>query len=156
MARVLEKSEPMQNNLGLAVGMKVDVKPKTIFTLPGVPEEMKGMFNANIAPIIKSHSTSVLLAKTYKITMIWKDFFPLYREMKRDYPEMYIKNASTPPIEEENRNNVHTIKVDFVLEAPSREKAVKKMEDFLKDYNQRIRAVGGGKIELFQREGKES
>jgi molybdenum cofactor synthesis domain-containing protein len=152
MARVLEKSESMQNQFGFAVGMKVEVAAKTICTLPGVPEEMKGMFNAHIAPMIKSHATSVLLAKTYNISMIWKDFFPLFREMQRDYPEMYIKNASTPPVEGENRNNVHTIKVYFVLEALTQEEAVKKMEAFLNDYRQRIQAVGGGRIELLPRE----
>jgi len=79
--------------------------------------------------------------------MVWRDFFPLYREMQRDYPDTYIKNAATPPVEGEDRNKVHTIKVDFVLEAPTVEEAEAKMSEFLADYMSRIEAVGGGKMD---------
>ncbi|MFX0101807.1 MAG: hypothetical protein ACFFCS_19740, partial [Candidatus Hodarchaeota archaeon] len=45
MARILEGSKPMKNTIGFAVGMALEVCGKTILTLPGVPDEMKGMFN---------------------------------------------------------------------------------------------------------------
>ena len=83
--------------------MAVEVGGKTICTLPGVPDEMKSMFDAHIAPMIKSESNTVFLARTYNISMIWKDFFPLYRQMQADYPDIYIKNAATPPVEGEDR-----------------------------------------------------
>lgn len=130
MARVLEGSKPLQNPVGFAVGMAVEVAGKTICTLPGVPEEMKGMFDANVAPMIESESTSVFLAKTYNISMVWRDFFPLYRQMQIDYPDIYIKNAATPPVEGEDRSKVHTIKVDFVLEAATHDEAEEKMSNY--------------------------
>jgi molybdenum cofactor synthesis domain-containing protein len=150
MARILVGSKPLQNPVGFAVGMAVDVAGKTVCTLPGVPAEMKGMFDAHVAPMIESESTSVFLAKTYNISMIWKDFFPLYREMQQDYPDIYIKNAATPPVEEEDREKTHTIKVDFVLEAATHEEAVEKMEKFLADYHKRIEDVGGGRMDLIR------
>ena len=148
MARVLEGSKPLQNPVGFAVGMAVDVAGKTVCTLPGVPEEMKGMFDANVAPMIESESTSVFLAKTYNISMVWKDFFPLYRQMQIDYPEIYIKNAATPPVEGEDRSKVHTIKVDFVLEATTHEEAEEKMRNFLEDYHRHIQEIGSGRMDL--------
>jgi len=148
MARILDGSNAMQNPVGFAVGMAIDVGGKTVCTLPGVPDEMKGMFDAHVAPMIQSQATSVFLAKTYHISMIWKDFFPLYRQMQIDYPDIYIKNAATPPVEGEDRDKVHTIKVDFVLEAPTHEQAVEKMEAFLADYKKRIDELGGGEMDL--------
>jgi nicotinamide-nucleotide amidase len=147
MARVLEGSTPMHNPVGFAVGMCVEEAGKKICTLPGVPSEMKGMFDAHVAPMIEGTATSVFLARTFNVTMVWKDFFPLYREMQRDYPEMYIKNAATPPVEGEDRDKAHTIKVDFVLEAPTHEEAEAKMNGFLADYLSRIENAGGGRME---------
>ena len=150
MARVLVGSKPLQNPVGFAVGMAIDVGGKTVCTLPGVPSEMKGMFDAHVAPMIESESSSVFLAKTYNISMVWKDFFPLYREMQQDYPDIYIKNAATPPVEGEDRDKVHTIKVDFVLEASTHEEADQMMEEFLADYYRRIESVGGGRMDLIR------
>jgi molybdopterin-biosynthesis enzyme MoeA-like protein len=140
----------MQNPVGFAVGMAIEVGGKTICTLPGVPDEMKGMFNAHVAPMIQSESSSVFLAKTYNITMIWKDFFPLYRQIQIDYPDIYIKNAATPPVEGEDREKMHTIKVDFVLEGSDHEETTKQMREFLADYSSRIEAVGGGRMDLIR------
>lgn len=148
MARILEESKPMQNPVGFSVGMMLDIGGKTICTLPGVPSEMKGMFDAHIAPMIMNQTNTVFAARTYNVSMVWKDFFPLYREMQQDYPEVYIKNAATPPVEDEDRNEVHVIKVDFVLEADTPEKAEKDMEDLIADYMNRIEKAGGGEMLL--------
>jgi len=147
MARILEDSHAMQNPVGFAVGMAVDVGGKTVCTLPGVPAEMKGMFDAHVAPMIESQSTSVFYGRTYNVSMVWRDFFPVYREMQRDYPDVYIKNAATPPVEGGDRSKVHTIKVDFVLEAPTLEEAEDNMEALIGDYKSRIMAVGGGEMQ---------
>jgi molybdenum cofactor synthesis domain-containing protein len=147
MARVLEGSRPLQNSVGFAVGMCVEEAGKKICTLPGVPSEMRGMFDAHVAPMIEGTATSVFLARTYNVTMVWKEFFPVYREMQSDYPDVYIKNAATPPVEGEDRDKVHTIKVDFVLEAPAPEEAEEKMEALVGDYKSRIDAVGGGEMQ---------
>jgi molybdenum cofactor synthesis domain-containing protein len=150
MARVLNGSMSLQNPIGFAVGMAVEVGGKTICTLPGVPDEMKSMFDTHIAPMIKSESNTVFLARTYNISMIWKDFFPLYRQMQADYPDIYIKNAATPPVEGEDREKIHTIKVDFVLEASTIKEATKQLEDFLTDYYNRIVQMGGGRMDLIK------
>jgi len=150
MARILEESQPMQNPVGFAVGMKIDIGGKTVCTLPGVPSEMKGMFDAHVAPMIMSQTNTVFVARTFNVSMVWKDFFPLYRRMQVDYPDIYIKNAATPPVEDEDRDKVHTIKVDFVLEAPTFEEAQRDMENFLAVYRRRIDDLGGGEMDLIR------
>jgi len=146
MARIPEGSEPMPNQVGFSVGMMMRHMGKLVFTLPGVPPEMKGMFDVHIAPLIEEKATSKLLARTIHVHMIWKNFFPVLRELQRDYPEIYIKNASTAPAAGENRDNPHTIKVDIVIEAPTAEEATSKMDAFLTEYQKRIDAWGGGEI----------
>jgi molybdenum cofactor synthesis domain-containing protein len=148
MARILIDSNPMQNPVGFAVGMKIDIGGKTVCTLPGVPSEMKGMFDAHVAPMIMSQTNTVFVARTFNISMVWKEFFPLYRRMQLDYPDIYIKNAATPPVEDEDRDKVHTIKVDFVLEASTVDEAEASMEAFIKVYRERIKEIGSGEMEL--------
>ena len=148
MARILIDSNPMQNPVGFAVGMKIDIGGKTVCTLPGVPSEMKGMFDAHVAPMIMSQTNTVFVARTFNISMVWKEFFPLYRRMQVDYPDIYIKNAATPPVEDEDRDKVHTIKVDFVLEAHTFDEAEASMEAFIKVYRDRIKEIGSGEMDL--------
>jgi molybdenum cofactor synthesis domain-containing protein len=148
MARILEGSIAIQNPVGFAVGMIIELLGKTICTLPGVPAEMRGMFDSHVAPLIEEKSNSKFEARAINVKMVWKDFFPLYRQLQNDYPDMYIKNAATPPVEDEDRNKIQIIKVDLVLEASTVNEAKRKMESFLDDYRKRIDAVGGGEIIL--------
>ena len=78
MARILEGSLPIQNQLGFSVGMMVKEKNRLIFTFPGVPEEMKNMFNNSVAKIIEKGSLDKSLARTIVVKMVWRDFFPLF------------------------------------------------------------------------------
>jgi molybdenum cofactor synthesis domain-containing protein len=148
MARVLENSEPLQNPVGFAVGMCIEEAGKRICTLPGVPAEMKGMFDAHVAPMIQSRATSVFEARAYNVTMVWRDFFTVYNRMQKDYPDVYITNAATPPVEGEDRSNIHTIKVDLVLEGKTHEEAKAKMDALVEDYMGRIEDLDGGTMEL--------
>ena len=146
MARILEGSEGVQNHIGMSVGMKLLHNGKLIFTLPGVPQEMQGMFNEHIAPIIEAEAKHRLLGHTYGVAMVWKDFFPVYTQLQKDYPDVYIKNAATPPEAEEERSKVKEIKVDIVIQGATMEEAEKKMEVFMRDYKNRVDAAGGGTI----------
>jgi len=146
MARILEGSEGIQNHVGMSVGMKILINGKLIFTLPGVPQEMEGMFNEHIAPVIEAEAKHKLLGHTYGVSMVWKDFFPVYTQLQIDYPEIYIKNAATPPEAEEERANVKEIKVDIVVQGATKLDAEEKMEAFMAEYKRRVEAAGGGTI----------
>lgn len=53
MATLPEKTEPVNNPIGTAPGVRVDVQGTVLFALPGVPVEMEAIFNETIAPLIK-------------------------------------------------------------------------------------------------------
>ncbi len=146
MTRILEGSEAVQNRVGMSVGMKLLYNGKLIFALPGVPQEMQGMFDDGIAPVLEAEAKHKLLGHTYGVAMVWKDFFPVYTQLQKDYPEVYIKNAATPPEAEEERSKVKEIKVDIVVQGATKRDAQEKMECFMAEYKRRVDAAGGGTI----------
>jgi molybdenum cofactor synthesis domain-containing protein len=146
MARILEGSEGIQNHVGMSVGMKLHISGKLLFTLPGVPQEMQGMFDEYIAPVVEAEAKHKLLGHTYGVSMVWKDFFPVYTQLQIDYPEIYIKNAATPPEAEEERAKVKEVKVDIVVQGATKQEAEEKMEAFIIEYKRRVDAAGGGVI----------
>jgi nicotinamide-nucleotide amidase len=146
MARILDGSEAVQNSVGMSVGMKLLHMGKLIFTLPGVPQEMQGMFNEHIAPVLEVEAKHKLLGHTYGVSMIWKDFFPLYTQLQNDYPDIYIKNAATPPEAEEERSKVKEIKVDIIVQGNTMHEAEEKMTAFMAEYKHRMDEAGGGTI----------
>jgi molybdenum cofactor synthesis domain-containing protein len=146
MARILEGSVGIQNHVGMSVGMKLLINGKLLFTLPGVPQEMQGMFDEHIAPVIEVEAKHKLLGHTYGVSMVWKDFFPLYTQLQIDYPEIYIKNAATPPEAEEERAKVKEVKVDIVVQGTTKREAEEKMEAFMAEYKRRVDSAGGGVI----------
>jgi molybdenum cofactor synthesis domain-containing protein len=53
MATIPEGSIPIENPVGTAPSVRVDVGGARIFCVPGVPVEMKAVFKKNILPLIK-------------------------------------------------------------------------------------------------------
>jgi molybdopterin-biosynthesis enzyme MoeA-like protein len=130
----------------MSVGMRLLINGKLLFTLPGVPQEMRGMFDEYITPVVEAEAKHKLLGHTYGVSMVWKDFFPVYSKLQADYSEIYIKNAATPPEAEEERAKVKEIKVDIVVQGATKREAEEKMEAFIAEYKHRIDAAGGGII----------
>jgi molybdopterin-biosynthesis enzyme MoeA-like protein len=53
MATLPEKTEPINNPVGTAPGVRVDLKGTVLLALPGVPLEMEAIFTETIVPLIK-------------------------------------------------------------------------------------------------------
>jgi len=53
MATLPEKTEPMNNPVGTAPGVRVDLRGTVLFALPGVPSEMEAIFTETIVPLLK-------------------------------------------------------------------------------------------------------
>jgi nicotinamide-nucleotide amidase len=143
MARILEGSRPLPNPVGMSVGMALEVGGSTIMTFPGIPAEMTAMFEAHAAPFIEVRAYSRYVARTVVARVVFRDFFPVYRAMQRDYPDVYLKNAATPPESADGRLEVREIKVDVVVEGGSREESEGLMEEVLDEFDRRLAEVGG-------------
>lgn len=143
MARVVDGSRALQNPVGMATGMELVEGGSTIMTFPGVPSEMKAMFDAYAAPMIEGRTSSRFAANTVVARVVFRDFFPVYRRMQADYPDVYIKNAATPPESPEERVSVRDITVDVVAEGGSREESVGILGGVLAEFGRRLGEVGG-------------
>ena len=63
MAYLIEGSKPLKNSVGAAWGVYVEKNGKHIFCLPGVPKEMKPMFENEVVPILKNLTNKVSVVK---------------------------------------------------------------------------------------------
>jgi molybdenum cofactor synthesis domain-containing protein len=143
MARVVEGSRAIRNPVGMATGMALDIGICVVVTLPGVPTEMKAMFDKYVAPMIEEGSSSRSVARTIMVRVVFRDFFPVYRAMQRDYPDAYIKNAATPPQSAEERLTVQEIKVDVVIGGATLDEGEARMDELIRDFKRRIEVLGG-------------
>jgi len=146
MARVVDGSRALENPVGMATGMELVEGRSTVMTFPGVPSEMKAMFDAYAAPMIEGRTSSRFAANTVVARVVFRDFFPVYRRMQADYPDVYIKNAATPPESPEERLSVRDITVDVVAEGGSREESAGILDEVLAEFDRRLGEVGGGLI----------
>lgn len=74
-AWIPDKAKIMKNTLGTAPGLYFNIDNKHIFVLPGVPFEMKMLFELQVSKIIKLHSThKVLVHETITVSGIGESF----------------------------------------------------------------------------------
>jgi len=148
IARIVEESRAIPNPVGLSAGMVLSVGNTLVVTFPGIPVEMKAMFDESVAPLIEDKASTRFIARTMTARVVFGEFFPIYRAMQAEYPDAYIKNAATPPERSNERVRVREIKVDIVVEAPSIEECQARMGELVSDFGRRIEAKNG---ELFDR-----
>jgi len=92
MASVVEGSEHIANKIGLAVGMKLKVDGTLIVALPGVPDEMKPMFEGSVVPIIIEKTGKHTAAKILRVKMPWYGVLqPIVDKVLQDFHGVYIK-----------------------------------------------------------------
>jgi len=76
MATLPQGSTPLPNPVGTAPGVKMQKSSTTLFSLPGVPSEMKAIFRASI-----------------KITgIIESALAPILDQARKTYPKLYFKS----------------------------------------------------------------
>jgi molybdenum cofactor synthesis domain-containing protein len=67
MARILEGSTPIQNPVGSAPAVLIEIVNKTtkIICLPGIPKELKAIFSENILPQIKKSISDFYIVRSF-------------------------------------------------------------------------------------------
>jgi nicotinamide-nucleotide amidase len=93
MAMLPRGSEPMANPLGTAPGVLARSSRTTIVSLPGVPKEMKAIFNASIVPILRESSGSQPV-EVYLgfVGIVESALAPTLREVQSRFPGLYFKS----------------------------------------------------------------
>jgi molybdenum cofactor synthesis domain-containing protein len=96
MARTVEGASLLRNCVGLAPGTRVSVGDTVIVALPGIPKEMKPMFQSEVLPEVQKWSkgrVSVLNVRVF----CGSERFALFRQMQAEFPTLYLKFYAEPP-----------------------------------------------------------
>lgn len=102
MARAVESGESLVNPLGLAPGTIVRTGDTTVVALPGIPKEMKPMFEAHVLPMVRDWTKGQM--RTINIRVFSGDSrFPVLQRVQSEFPTVYFKMHARPPAHDDNQ-----------------------------------------------------
>jgi nicotinamide-nucleotide amidase len=94
MAKIPEGATPLRNPVGTAPAVSIKHGNVTIFALPGVPSEMKSIFDESVAPLMKKAAHGVTFFETSIIStkVMESEMAPLIDKVMHNNPYVYIKS----------------------------------------------------------------
>ncbi len=93
MATLPRDAKPLVNPVGTAPGVVLKSARTTIFSLPGVPSEMKAIFRGSILPFMKKlHSKPPVEVQMRIVGIIESALAPILEKARRAYPDLYFKS----------------------------------------------------------------
>ena len=94
MAKLPEGAKPLHNPVGTAPAVSVKHKSVTIIALPGVPSEMKSIFDESVAPVMKKAACGVSFFETSitSTNVMESEMAPLIDIVMQINPRVYIKS----------------------------------------------------------------
>jgi nicotinamide-nucleotide amidase len=114
MATLPEKTVPIPNPVGTAPGVQADLKDTVLIALPGVPSEMKAIFNESVVPLLMraSGKSAFYERSVYVDGIMESSLAPLIDKVMQDNSGVYVKSH---PKGRENRPHIEihvSIRVD--------------------------------------------
>jgi nicotinamide-nucleotide amidase len=101
MAILPQGSRPLDNRVGGAPGVLLEVGGSTIICLPGVPLELKWIFDDQVAPILKSMVRGVYAERIVALPLRDESTLaPIIDQVMGEVPGVYVKSMVKPYGEE--------------------------------------------------------
>jgi len=94
MATLPEEAKPLRNPVGTAPGVLLKANNTTIIALPGVPSEMKAIFEESILPILRKEAGGMIFyeASLEVLGIVESEIAPIIDKVMHDNPYVYIKS----------------------------------------------------------------
>jgi molybdopterin-biosynthesis enzyme MoeA-like protein len=94
MAKLPEGATPLFNPVGTAPAVVVERESVTIIALPGVPSEMKSIFDMSVASVLKQAAHGVTFFETCieATKVVESEMAPLIDKVMHNNPYVYIKS----------------------------------------------------------------
>lgn len=94
MARLPEGAEPLANTVGAAPGVYLRLNGAAVVSLPGVPAEMRGIFEGSLQPYLRAlFGNSVFVERTVIVESGDESVLaPILAEVAHQFPATYIKS----------------------------------------------------------------
>ncbi len=133
-----EGSEPIYNPVGTAPGFILENKNTIVISLPGVPREMKVMFEKYIEPWLRENSKRHFIEKELIIKGVTESTIaPIIEKMAKKWKTAYIK--SHPKITEEGES---IIRIQIVISGDNAEKTQEDSKKILEELKEQLRGFG--------------
>ena len=139
MATIPEGAQPLPNPVGTAPAITIRKNNVTIFALPGVPPEMKAIFENSLSPILKAAAGNLTFFETSLDVsgVMESEMAPLVDQVMHDNPYVYVKShpmgaEKTPRLE----LHLSTVAGDV-------EEAKKRVSVALMQLSEMVKAKGG-------------
>jgi nicotinamide-nucleotide amidase len=100
MARTVVGADPLVNPIGLAPGTLIRSGDTTIVALPGIPKEMKPMFESHVLPLVRSWTEGQMRTSNIRV-LLGNDRFAVLQQVQSEFPEIYFKTHAKPPSHEQ-------------------------------------------------------
>jgi nicotinamide-nucleotide amidase len=139
MATLPQKTEPVNNPVGTAPGVRVDLAGTVLFALPGVPLEMEAIFNETIAPLVtRAVDGNAFFERSLFAENIFESrLAPLIDKVMGDNIGVYIKSH---PLHKENKPG---IEIHLTITAKPEAEPAEKLLKAAKELAGLIEANGG-------------
>jgi len=94
MAKLPKGAKPLFNPIGTAPGVLIEHGRTTLIALPGVPSEMKAIFEESVVPLFRQAAGDVnyFEASLNVEEIVESDIAPLIEQVMHDNPYVYIKS----------------------------------------------------------------
>ncbi|MCS7140164.1 MAG: molybdopterin-binding protein [Candidatus Nezhaarchaeota archaeon] len=123
MARLPRGSNPLYNFVGTAPGCLVKANDTIIVALPGVPSEMKAMFEAHVEPLISRLTSTAYVHRLIRVRGIEESSLaPMIDDVMKRYKAVYVKSHP-------KRNGELHIDVELSCRAQSIDDAKKNVDE---------------------------
>ncbi len=136
MATLPRGATPLPNPKGTAPGVIIHIDSSTIIALPGVPGEMKAIFEESVLPMISDSIGNLFVHGRYlKVTgIVESEIAPLIDATMHDNPDVYIK--SHPKLRSH-------LELHFTATSKSKKETENTVEKSIKNISQLIYEHGG-------------
>ena len=94
MAKLPEGATPLRNPVGTAPAVVAEHENVTIIALPGVPSEMKSIFDESVASVLKqaAHGVTFFETSIESTKVMESEMAPLIDKVMHSNPHVYIKS----------------------------------------------------------------
>jgi len=145
MATFPAATEVVNNPIGTAPGMRVDVEGTVLFALPGVPSEMEAIFTETIAPLLKQAvGDKVFWERSMFVDNMMESYLsPLIDKVMSDNEDVYIKSHVFVKSQSVTVQNRPHIEMHLTIRAEEKDNPVRKLLKAMEELASLVEANGG-------------
>ena len=142
MATLPENTEPVNNPIGTAPGVQVNLQGTVLFALPGVPSETEAIFNETIAPMLRQASGNLVFCEKslFADDIGESTLAPLIDKTMTDNKGVYVKSH---PIRTANKPH---IEIHLTITAKEEENPLDMLEKAVRQLSKLVQESGGKAI----------